>query len=125
AKFKSRLLPTLIRYYAETSMWPERILFAWLMLLLFYRGEWNGVKTTPRDAQPNIHFFHQVWHDRVDLDLEAKIAELISHPEWAHPDLGEPEKQALTTELTRLFERVQSQGIESIMDELTDQSIWI
>lgn len=57
SKFKTRLLPVLIRYVQERGRLPERIILAFAALLLSYRGD-----RVPRQDSPEVlAAFDQAW----------------------------------------------------------------
>ncbi|WP_081956603.1 tagaturonate reductase [Paenibacillus sp. FSL R5-0912] len=59
SKFKTRLLPVLLRYQQERGKLPERITLAFAALLLSYRGD----RVPLQDSQEILETFTQAWSD--------------------------------------------------------------
>ncbi|MFT6933722.1 MAG: tagaturonate reductase [Maribacter sp.] len=71
SKFVTRLLPTLKDYIISEDQPPKHIVFGLSVLLLFYKGEFNGVQIDLKDDPKVIEFFIEQWEryttDKVDL----------------------------------------------------------
>ncbi len=59
SKFKERLVPTLMDYYHSKGQWPRRIVFAWAVLVCYYRGSWRGQEIALRDNPEVIEIFQR------------------------------------------------------------------
>jgi len=53
SKFKVRVLPSLLAYYKMKEEWPEKLTLSLAALLIFYKGNYNGI-TTPVNDSPEI-----------------------------------------------------------------------
>lgn len=63
SKFKTRLLPILLRYTQENGKLPELVTLAFAALLLSYRGD----RITRQDGAEVIAIFDQAWSDPVNF----------------------------------------------------------
>jgi len=61
AKFKVRLLPTLLEYHQSTGNFPKHLIHSFAALIVFYRGHWKGETIPVNDDASTISFFNDVW----------------------------------------------------------------
>ena len=61
AKFKTRLLPSLLGYIDRKNALPPNILYSLSQVIVFYRGKRGGEEIVLRDDQKIISFFHKQW----------------------------------------------------------------
>ena len=84
AKFKVRVLPTILEYKNRTGKLPERLLFSFAALIRFYKGEWQGETLPLSDAPEVISFFKDAWHGK---DPDAVVAQVLSNTNFWGKDL--------------------------------------
>jgi tagaturonate reductase len=61
SKFKVRVLPSLLTYYQRKGQLPPTLVKSLAMLILFYKGEFNGENIPLNDAQEVLDFFQKAW----------------------------------------------------------------
>lgn len=71
AKYKVRVLPSVLAYHQRKGKLPGRLLQALAALIIFYRGKWKGEKIPLCDTVEVLTFFGEVWK-------KENIAEVVS-----------------------------------------------
>lgn len=61
SKFKVRVLPSLLAYFELKKVWPEKLTLSFAALLVFYKGNYNGVETPVNDNPTIISEFNAAW----------------------------------------------------------------
>jgi tagaturonate reductase len=61
AKFKVRVLPTILEYQRRTGKLPERLVQSFAALIRFYQGCWNGEPIPVNDDPAVVDFFKTAW----------------------------------------------------------------
>lgn len=61
AKFKTRLLPSIIEYIALKDAIPKRLVFVWAAVIVYYRGEYRGTELILKDDKAIVSYFRSVW----------------------------------------------------------------
>lgn len=77
SKFKVRVLPSLLAYYELKKEWPEKLILSFAALLVFYKGNYNGVKTPVNDNPTLMAEFDSAWalgstHESVEKLLSER-----------------------------------------------------
>lgn len=105
SKFEVRVLPSILAYIAQTQKLPDRLLYAFAALIVFYRGEWKGEAIPLNDTPAVIDFFQKAWQSK---DVDGVVDTVLAHTEFWKQDLtkinGLPSavKQHVSTLLTTL-----------------------
>lgn len=61
AKFRTRVLPSLLAYYQEKGILPKNLIAAFAALLYFYKGK-RGTQDIPlKDSEEVLSFFKSLW----------------------------------------------------------------
>lgn len=112
AKFKARLLPTLIDYAERNGQPPRRIVFAFAALLRFYRGDNENGETIPLDDDPaHIDWLRELWVSSASMaDLAATA---LSNPSVWGRDLTTID--GLQQQLSADLNVIDKQGVESAL----------
>lgn len=108
AKFKTRLLPTLISYHSKVGVFPPRITYAFAALLLFYRGDFKGVALPVRDEAEIKNRFYEIWENNSSANIISQL--LASETLW---DTDLSKEQDLITMLARAVNRIEKYGIKN------------
>ena len=87
SKFKTRVLPSILKYNELKGKPPKRLLFALASLIVFYRGEYNGISFNLKDDPKILAFFENVWSQNLDLRTIAHI--ILSKVDFWGKDLTE------------------------------------
>ncbi|REG82074.1 tagaturonate reductase [Algoriphagus antarcticus] len=61
SKFKVRVLPSILAYYELKKEWPEKLILSFAALLVFYKGNYNGVETPVNDNPTLMDEFNSAW----------------------------------------------------------------
>ena len=61
SKFKVRVLPSLLKYVANTQKLPVHLSFSLACLIQFYKGDWNGKALPIKDNAEIVSFFNTLW----------------------------------------------------------------
>jgi tagaturonate reductase len=61
AKFKVRLLPSILEYHRTTGEFPKNLIHSFAALIMFYRGHWRGQIIPLKDDASVLGFFKEVW----------------------------------------------------------------
>ncbi|AFL85041.1 mannitol-1-phosphate/altronate dehydrogenase [Belliella baltica DSM 15883] len=64
SKFRVRVLPSILEYHSRNGSWPKNLIQSFAALLLFYKGEFEGVKTPVNDDAEIIAFFEKLWSNQ-------------------------------------------------------------
>ncbi|MEB2786363.1 tagaturonate reductase [Algoriphagus persicinus] len=84
SKFKVRVLPSLLAYQELKKEWPEKLILSFAALLVFYKGNYNGVETPVNDNPALMAEFNSAWA----LDSTHEIVEkLLSERAYWGEDL--------------------------------------
>ncbi|MEB2781063.1 tagaturonate reductase [Algoriphagus sp. C2-6-M1] len=77
SKFKVRVLPSLLAYQELKKEWPEKLILSFAALLVFYKGNFNGVETPVNDNPALMSEFNAAWaldstHETVEKLLSER-----------------------------------------------------
>ncbi len=61
AKFKVRVLPSLLKYIELNNKIPVHLTYSFACLVQFYKGNWQGNKLPVQDSNEIIDAFSQIW----------------------------------------------------------------
>ena len=91
SKFRTRLLPQLVKYTSMNKQVPPLITAALAGLLLFYRGVRNGEKIALSDSQEWIDRFASLWqkHEAGEIDTTTLVKTVLSQKNHWERDLTE------------------------------------
>lgn len=111
SKFVTRLLPTLKDYKRIHGILPNKIVFGFTCLLLFYRGEFRGEKIPLRDDQNVLDFFTQVWQqfDADQLNVHQLVSTILGESSIWKEDLNQI--LGLTDKVSEYIESIENKGI--------------
>jgi tagaturonate reductase len=77
AKWKVRVLPSLLEYIQKKEQLPPNLCKAFAALLVFYRGHYKGAPISLRDKAENVHYFDQLWKIKTPEDLVGSVLSRI------------------------------------------------
>jgi len=72
-KYKVRVLPSVLAYKERKGRLPEKLLHALAALILFYKGEWNGIIIPLNDAPAVLSFFAEAWKKESAAEVVAAV----------------------------------------------------
>jgi len=80
AKFKTRLLPSLLAYVEKRNELPSHIVKALAALLVFYKGNYNGEAIELRDSKEIITYFEEEWSSvKTTEDIDRFIEKVLGN----------------------------------------------
>jgi tagaturonate reductase len=86
SKFKVRVLPSILEYHIRNRSWPKNLIQSFAALLLFYRGEHEGVKTPLNDDTEVIAYFEKLWSNQSE---SAIVEEVLKKESFWGEDLSQ------------------------------------
>jgi tagaturonate reductase len=107
AKFKVRVLPSLLQYIDDKKELPTNLTFALAALIRFYQGEFNGKTLPVMDDAPVLERFKAIWSTN-DLGEVAKAT--LSEKSFWDADLTEV--PGLLESVTKALKEIDANGIE-------------
>lgn len=107
AKFKVRVLPSLLQYVADKKELPTNLTFALAALIRFYQGEFNGKTLPVMDDAPVLERFKAIWSTN---DLGEVVKATLSEISFWDTDLTEV--PGLTETVTNALKEIDANGIE-------------
>lgn len=111
SKFESRVLPSILAYYKVHNKWPNRLMFAFASLLVFYRAKRGNDTIKLNDDDRIIHLMQQLWDqvERQEITTEELVtAVLADQQNWKMNLNG---KDGLKVTLVKHLESILDIGI--------------
>ncbi len=84
AKFKVRVVPSLLSYYERKNKLPEGIISSFAHLIVFYRGHFNEKRIPLQDDKAIIDFFAILWETS---DINYIVNQVLSNTAFWEMDL--------------------------------------
>ncbi|MBT8298667.1 MAG: tagaturonate reductase [Maribacter sp.] len=84
AKYKTRVLPSVLEYINRKNTLPKRLLFSLAALIAFYKGERNGEFIGLNDDQEVLDFFQKQWSTN---NYDAIVKNVLSNRDFWSVDL--------------------------------------
>lgn len=118
SKFVARLLPTLKDYLKSEEKLPKRIVFGLSALLLFYKGEYNGMQIDLKDDAKVIEFISEQWarNAKNEVDLLTLVNSILSNATIWSEDLNQ--LSGLTEMVARNISAIQKEGVRHALKNL-------
>ncbi len=107
AKFKVRVLPSLLQYVADKKELPTNLTFALAALIRFYQGEFNGKTLPVMDDAPVLERFKAIWSTN---DLGEVVKATLSETSFWDQDLTQI--PGLAEAVTKALKEIDANGIE-------------
>ncbi len=107
AKFKVRVLPSLLQYVDDKKELPTNLTFALAALIRFYQGEFNGKTLPVMDDAPVLERFKAIWSTN---DLGEVVKATLSETSFWDTDLTEV--PGLLESVTKALKEIDANGIE-------------
>lgn len=113
AKWKVRLLPSLLSYVEQHGEAPPLMSFSLACLIRFYQGTYQGEEITLRDEAPVLKRLQQAWRAGDSTAVAKKVLAWSEH--WGQ-DLNEV--PALQNLVAGYLQRIEKEEITGIIQEL-------
>jgi len=107
AKFKVRVLPSLLKYVEIKNELPVNLTFALAALFRFYQGEFGGKQLPVMDDAPVLERFKEIWSTN---DLGEVAQNALSEVSFWGTDLTQV--SGLTEAVTKALKEIDANGIE-------------
>jgi len=107
AKFKVRVLPSLLQYVADKKELPTNLTFALAALIRFYQGEFNGKTLPVMDDATVLERFKAIWSTN---DLGEVVKATLSETSFWDQDLTQI--PGLAEAVTKALKEIDANGIE-------------
>ncbi|MCD9855435.1 tagaturonate reductase [Epilithonimonas sp. JDS] len=107
AKFKVRVLPSLLQYVDDKKELPVNLTFALAALIRFYQGEFNGKTLPVMDDAPVLERLKEIWTNN---DLGEVVKATLSETSFWDTDLTQV--PGLTEAVTKALKEIDANGIE-------------
>jgi len=107
AKFKVRVLPSLLQYVDDKKELPTNLTFALAALIRFYQGEFNGKTLPVMDDAPVLERFKAIWSTN---DLGEVVKATLSETSFWDQDLTQI--PGLAEAVTKALKEIDANGIE-------------
>jgi tagaturonate reductase len=73
AKFKVRVLPTILEYQCRKGKLPRRLIQSFAALIRYYKGTWKGEALPVNDAPEVMQFFKTAWASEESEEVVKSI----------------------------------------------------
>jgi len=114
SKFKTRVLPSVLKYIKRKNELPNRLLFSLAALIAFYKGDRNGDIITLKDDEKVLEFFKKQWTHQ-DIPTIAKIT--LENTTFWGTDLTNFD--GLQQTVTKHLENIITNGIQQALKNLS------
>ena len=92
SKYKTRVLPSLLRFYKLTGTVPPKLATALAALITFYRGKRNGHLIPIKDSEFALSFFQNVWKEwNTDKDTSKLVRQVLKENTFWGQDINKIE----------------------------------
>ncbi len=83
-KARMRLLPTILDYSKEKGIMPRLMCLSFTALLVFYSGEYKGIRFQIQDSPETLNFFTEIWHSYQSgsRSLRSVIVEILGRDQF-------------------------------------------
>ncbi len=107
AKFKVRVLPSLLSYVSEKQELPFHLVFSFACLIRFYKGEWKQEVLPVQDDEAIVAALKSLWEQG---DVKKVVEEVLVNQKYWDKDLNEVE--GLSEALCFAISSIEELGIE-------------
>ena len=114
AKFKVRVLPSLLEYVKRTDGLPMRTVFTFACLIRFYKGTWNGKELPLNDDKEIVAEMAAIW--KLD-SLEKIVSQVLGKTAYWDEDLNKIE--GLTEAIATSLQMIEEYGIKEAFLKLS------
>jgi tagaturonate reductase len=117
AKFKTRVLPSILEYQKRKDSLPEKLVFSFASLIAFYKGEVNGKTIAVNDDQEVLEFMQTNWQTYDgNVDSLAVIVNAILSNEgfWGQDLTG---VAGLSEKITENLNDILSKGMQEVLNQ--------
>lgn len=116
AKFKTRVLPSILEYQKRKNHLPEKLVFSFASLIAFYKGEVNGKTIAVNDDKEVLDFIQSKWqtYDGNVDSLRSIVNVILSNEAFWGQDLTDVE--GLSEKITENLNDILSEGMQAVLN---------
>ena len=116
AKFKTRVLPSILEYQKRRNCLPEKLVFSFASLIAFYKGEVNGQTIEMNDDQQVLDFMKTKWqaYDGNVVSLEVIVKAILSNEVFWGQDLTNV--SGLAEKVVENLNDILSKGMKAVLN---------
>lgn len=107
SKFKVRVLPTILEYFAANDKLPYHLVFGFACLIRFYQGNWNDKALPVKDSAEIIEQMNEAWSGS---DLDKTVQQILANEEFWGEDLNKV--NGLNEAIVNAIKNIDKNGIE-------------
>jgi tagaturonate reductase len=118
SKYKTRVLPSLLRYQEENNSLPNRLVFSLAALIRFYKGERKGEEIKLRDTEEILELYKELWtnYDNTEEGLRNIVKKVLGYEKNWGLDLNTID--GLTDKVTEYLINIEKKGINKAILEV-------
>ncbi len=127
SKYKTRVLPSLLKYIEKYGELPERIVFSLASLIVFYRGTEiqdnkliAGIeeKYLVEDDRAALEFFSTIWsaYEKEEIELKELVKKVLAHNEFWEQNLNK--QPGLTDGVNQYLKQILDKGMRTSLKKL-------
>jgi len=114
SKWVTRDYPSLLDTFNRTGELPNRLTFSMAALLVFYKGEYNGLTFNITDTPELVKFIQDQWHN--ELSLSEKIKNILSNSELWGDNLNTID--GFTNKVTHYVQTILQEDVKQVIKQL-------
>jgi tagaturonate reductase len=114
AKWKVRLLPSLLSYVEQQGTAPALMSFSLACLIRFYKGSYAGEEIKLNDEAPVIDYLQQAWESG---EASAVAEKVLS---WSHWEQDLTKVPGLYAQVKDYLERLETEQVPAIVQSILD-----
>ncbi|MBS2098425.1 tagaturonate reductase [Carboxylicivirga linearis] len=114
SKWITRDLPSVIDSLKRTGELPKRLTFSMAALLVFYKGEYNGLTFSVTDTPEYVEFIQNEWQS--DKSTDAKVEAILSNQQVWGVDLKAVD--GFVEKVTEYVNAILNDGIKTVLEKV-------
>lgn len=118
SKFKTRVLPTILKYNEINKRLPKKLVFSFASLIAFYRGERKGESIELSDDKWILDLYEDLWskYSKGDIDLKDIVSKILGLEDLWDMDLNNIED--LNRSVTESLQIIVDNGMKEAVKEI-------
>lgn len=117
SKYKTRVLPSVLKFIVAQGQLPNYLLFSLAALIVFYKGDRNGIPIPLKDDAAVLDFFKHQWENQSPNEVVHKT--LANKTFWGE-DLTE--RNGLEKAVTTYVDNILGNGMKEALEQLLNHN---
>ena len=114
SKYKTRVLPSVLRFHEMNGQFPKRLLFSLAALIRFYKGDRDGEAIGLRDSEEILSMIKSLWEKQAtDGDYLALVQAVLAYESVWGEDLNANEGMA--AQVADELAEIDQKGIKAVL----------